>query len=780
MKAVPRLLYLLFFIGLATVAALTLNRVLQPSAATVLIRALFIASACGAPGLVFRKMWPLSILLIPVGCYLLLRTTVPLPATVEGIGEQYRFYMEQLQLGASAYKHALFPLNLTEAPQLRLLMAFVVYWLTGAGAFLALSLRRAIPGVVCLLALLGFGMTVDASVRVVWPALLFIILAGSLLVLSRTLDRAGWRFRDALVGTAVGVIASLLALGLLAAAPSVVASPWQDWRHWDFFDRGGSAYTFNWLQNYPKLLNPANDVPIMRVESPSPSYWRASSLDSFTGTAWVTSRAFLVRIEGQRQEGGDGDQAFLYRIPPVEPTPEGETVTESFQIQSVYTNYFFIGGDPRSIALDRELPLRMNDMRALHVGTALGPSLSYSATAVIPELDPAALVDLGNDYSEDLDAFLTLPFSRVADISGPDKATTWRDTVGENSPDGWEWVDLYDLNQRIIGDATDPYEIALRIERYLRQSFTYSLAPPVSEFSSPYAAFLFDTRTGYCQHFAGAMALLLRYNGIPARVAVGFVTGEENEPGVYLVSTNNAHAWVEMYFPTVGWVAFDPTPGRSLPVAGASSTSPGFINPFVDSNPSGPGTVDTEPPPGNLPNGEEIGGETAEDEGPGLLSRAAWLPWVAALALIVIGWPVVRALWQRRGLHRGSLEQRLQASLGLLRGHLSDYDVLIVPSDTLEEVIQTLRGHLSLAPDSVFLDRTEAVLFGGRNARVNDLRRAEKLRREARVLLRKRHGWMRTTLAWYGVPRLSSRRGREARGDAVRSARATDLERLLQ
>ena len=75
------------------------------------------------------------------------------------------------------------------------------------------------------------------------------------------------------------------------------------------------------------------------------------------------------------------------------------------------------------------------------------------------------------------------------------------------------------------------------------------------------------------------MALLLRYNGIPSRVAVGFATGEEESPGVYLVSRNNAHAWVEAYFPTVGWVAFDPTPGRSIPNAGASSTSPRLHKP---------------------------------------------------------------------------------------------------------------------------------------------------------------------------------------------------------
>ena len=60
----------------------------------------------------------------------------------------------------------------------------------------------------------------------------------------------------------------------------------------------------------------------------------------------------------------------------------------------------------------------------------------------------------------------------------------------DSFPGGWEWVDLYALNQEIIGEATDPYEVTLRIERYLRTFFEYSLTPPSSDYSSPYSAFL--------------------------------------------------------------------------------------------------------------------------------------------------------------------------------------------------------------------------------------------------------------------------------------------------
>jgi transglutaminase-like putative cysteine protease len=756
MKAWPRLLYLLCFIALAVVSALALNRVFQPSVATTLVRAVIVAALCGAPGLVFRRLWPLAILLLPVGCYLFLRTTLPIPTLIDGIGGQFHFYAEQLRLGPSAYTHATFSLGHlsgTDAPELRLFFAFVVYWLIGAAAFLALSLRRALLGMALVLVLFGFSLTVDDPYQALWPAIAFLILAACLFVLSRALGREGWRFRDALAGMAVGVVASLLALGLLTAVPSVVATPWQDWRSWDPFRSGASAYSFNWLQNYPKLLDPSNNILVMRVESPSPSYWRASALDTFTGSAWVTSRAFLVRMEPEPQQESDGSYSYTYGIPAAEPTPSGETVTESFDIQSVYTNYFFTGGDPKSLTIGQEIPLRMSDVRALRVSTTLGPTLHYTLTAVVPQLSPSDLVGLGTEYSEDLDGYLTLPFTRVADIAGPDKAAAWRAMTSTNGPDLTEWAGLYDLNQRIVGDASDPYEITLRIERHLRQSYTYSLAPPASQYSSPYAAFVFDTRSGYCQHFAGVMAMLLRYNGIPARVAVGFATGETKSPGVYLVSRNNAHAWVEAYFPTVGWVAFDPTPGRSLPIAGGSSTSPGFVNPFADGDISGGGTPDTLPRPDGTPNQGQTGGETGDTGGRSWLSRAAWLPWVAALAVVLVGWPVGRGLWRRRWLHRGSLDQRLQASLRLFRTELSDYGVPVAPSDTLEEALQTLQKHTAFKPDAAFINRTDAVLFGGRSARTKDVEESETLRRRVKISMRNRQGWLRTGLAWYGIRR---------------------------
>lgn len=768
MKAAPRFVYLLCFIGLGIVAALALNQAVQPSMATILVRTVFMAAICAAPGLIYRKLWPLALMLLAVGCYLLIRTIMPVPTLVEGFVEQFRFYTEKLAVGASAYNAAVFPLDLMDSPELQLLLAFAVYWLMGAAAFLALSLRRPVPAVVLVLILLGYSLTVDSASRVLWPALLFVVLTACLFVLSRGVARAGCRPRDVVAGGLVGAVASALAFTLLFTVPSVAADPWQDWRSWDPFNRGGSIYSFNWLQNYPRLLNPGNNVVIMSVESPSPSYWRASALDSFTGTAWVTSQAFLQQIEGAPFGEPDANgryAAYVYDIPASDSSPLGRGVTQTFRTQAVYTNYFFAGGDPQSLVIDLAIPLRMNDMRALRVNTALGPALAYSLDVIVPEIAPTDLVGLESDYPGYIDNYLALPFAHAADIEGPDGEATWRNRMEEADPDGWEWMDLYALNESIVRDATDPYQITLRIERYLRQFYTYSLTPPPSEYSSPYSAFLFDKRSGYCQHFAGAMALLLRYNGIPSRVAVGFTSGESQADGTYLVSTNNAHAWVEVYFPTVGWVAFNPTPGRSIPYAGASSTSPEFVNPFVDTRTPSGGSTPTLPPRDTLPGSQLNGSGTPESGGGGGLSRATWLPWVAAVILVIAGYPVVRSLWRRRRLYSGPLEGRLEASLGLLRVDLSDHGVPVSCSHTLGDTLLVVHAHLGIDSDQAFVERTEAILFGGRKAHASDVKRAEALRHLVRTRLRIRRGWLRRVMAWYGVSRFLRRSELQYRDD---------------
>lgn len=748
MKLGTKILYFVCFVGLAAAASLALDRILHPSISSLLLRAVWSAALAAAPGLIWKRLWPLSLVLLPVAAYLLLRTILPAPASAQGIGGQYHFYVQALRDGASAYVTQFFPLTTSDHPELRLLLVFVVFWLVGISGLVALGFRKALPAVVILLVLIGFCFTVDSAPRALWSALLFLVLAGGLLVLSRGLKRQAWRLREAVGGGLVGVIGAMLGVALLLAAPSAAAQPWKDWRAWDPFHEGSSVYSFNWLQNYPRLLNPANNVTIMHVTSSSPSYWRANALDTFTGAAWISSQTYSTLLDASAGEG-----TFVYTLPSANPAPPGKTVRETFDLTSVYTNYFFVGGDPQEIVLREQMSLRTNETRAVHVSKAVGPILSYTVTASLPTLKPADLVGKGRGYPGSVLRYLTLPFPSLSDIRGSDKEAAWRSMMAEQGP---EWSELYSLNDRIVGDAVDPYDKTLRIEGYLRKFYQYSLTPPASSYSSPYAAFLFDNHLGYCQHFAGSMALLLRFNGIPARVAVGFTAGELQR-GSYTVSTNNAHAWVEAYFPHVGWVAFDPTPGRNIPVPGPSSTSPGFTNPFASNGTSSAGTIPTEPP---HPQPSEQGRpQTIPGEGSALWAKISWLPWVGGIVFLALVWPAGRALWQQRRLHQGTMAERLAASLGLLRTELTNRGVPLEPGSTIEETFRIIETHLGIRADFAFSDRIDAILFGGHAATHEDLDQAETLRRQVKTRLRHVHGWVRTGLAWYG---LSRRRAHEA------------------
>jgi hypothetical protein len=94
---------------------------------------------------------------------------------------------------------------------------------------------------------------------------------------------------------------------------------------------------------------------------------------------------------------------------------------------------------------------------------------------------------------------------------------------------------------------------------YLARGYTYNQKPPLNAY--PLVDFLFHKKLGYCQQFSGAMALLLRMGGLPARVAAGFTSGTRNGTShQWIVSDIDAHAWVEVWFPHYGWVRFDPTP----------------------------------------------------------------------------------------------------------------------------------------------------------------------------------------------------------------------------
>jgi transglutaminase-like putative cysteine protease len=753
-------LYAAAFAGLAATTATAAGSIAIPTVAPLLLAAAAVATLAGAPGILRRRVWPLALLLFPVGAYLLARAQVPAPVDVHGAGGQLAFYLEQLRDGGRAYALDVFPLEVAAKADVRLLLSLVMYAAVWLAAFLALSLRKPLPAIVIMLVLLGFGFTTDASPRSVWATLAFFLLAGSMLVLSRSLQREHWRSSDVAAGATTAAIAAVLALSIVGATSVAAGRPLRDWHRWGA-PVGTADLRFNWMQNYPGLLDRANDELVMRVRSAVASYWRANALANFDGVHWWAVASQDPPVEPARERG-----TYVYALPPGDLEPPGRVVTESFEVESTVTNDLFTGGWPSSVQIARRIDLRVGDARDLDVDPPLGPKLSYAVTAVVPQLEPTDLIERGRAYPADVRRYSDLPFPTQRELDdSPSPEVLWNATLSDTAANG-EWLGLYRLNASIIDGATDPYRIAHAVEAYLRARYTYSLTPPATDYLSPYAAFLFKTRTGYCQHFAGAMAVLLRFNGIPARVAVGFITGEKVGDGTYVVTRNDAHAWVEAYFPGVGWVQFDPTPGRALPVVADAPTSG---NDTASTGPSLPGTSATATPAGPTgPGGHDRNPTVGAADAPTTESSrgAGWILWVAAPAVVLVGWPVGRALLRRRGLRGGTPEARLRSSLALVYADLRDYGEEAPPSQTLDETARYLRERLDLDAGDLPA-RLQAVLFGGRAAKSEDLTDLADFRRRLRRRLREREGRTKALLAFYGLrahgpdarPRLAPRRG---------------------
>ncbi|HTX68425.1 MAG TPA: transglutaminaseTgpA domain-containing protein [Thermoleophilia bacterium] len=746
------LLTLSCFAALAVTTALILAGLTEPRIPGTLVAAAVLATLAGGSGIVRRRSWPLALFLLPLGAYLLARLQLGLPAGTAGIHAQAAFYARHLGSAAATYVHEAFPLDAGPAG-VRLLVSLVVYGVVGAAALVGLGLRRPLPAVVILLCLAGFGFTTDEAARAPLPALAFVVLAGGLLALTRPLPRERVRLANALAGGVTATLAAVLALSILGVTTVEAGRPLRDWRTWELVGPQATTFDFDWMQNYPQLLAQADNAIVMKVRSPVASYWRANALSEFTGTEWIS--AYDPRsVEGVAQGG-----SWTYDLP-FEPGVEGRTATEEFDVQDTYTDHLFAGGSPLRVTSPLRLDLSTSDAGDVSVSPARGPKTSYTVTAFVPDLGPTDLEGRGRYYPDDVaKTDLQLPFPSRAQVAGPDAERRWKQALA-GLPYGSEWNDLYALNERIVGDESDPYTVAMAIQEYLRTEYQYSLHPAAASDSSPYAAFLFQTRSGYCQHFAGAMAMLLRFNGIPARVALGFRQGRQDRSGVYVVRRADAHAWVEAYFPGLGWAPFDPTPGSQLPSASLAT-----VGSTGSAATSGSGTL-AEGGRGTVRAGRA---RVADPGGLGTAAPTAGrghdsLPWLVAIAGLLVAWPAGRALLLRRGLLRASAEDRVRASMMLLYALLADHGVDLPPSQTLDETARLLHDRFGLDAGDV-VGRVQAIAFGGRTAAEQDVADLARLRRRLRATLRARSGRLRSLAAAYGLrgaPRRDVRPSRPA------------------
>lgn len=209
-----------------------------------------------------------------------------------------------------------------------------------------------------------------------------------------------------------------------------------------------------------------------------------------------------------------------------------------------------------------------------------------------------------------------------------------------------------DLVAQITGQSTTPYAKARALSDYFTATdsgYTYSLTTKSGDSGSDLVDFL-TNKSGFCQQYAAAMGIMLRIAGVPARVVLGYTHAPADPSGVFTVTTNDAHAWVEAYFSGVGWIPFDPTPlagvngaaQANLPWAphprNSASGNPGVPTISTSGRPSGSASVVAS----------QAAGPTSGHSGiSNITSIAAWVltPLLVLALLLLIP---AAARWRRR------------------------------------------------------------------------------------------------------------------------------------
>ena len=268
---------------------------------------------------------------------------------------------------------------------------------------------------------------------------------------------------------------------------------------------------------------------LLSVRSDTPLKMRRTVYDEYTGRAWRVGRRHWKLIS----PGADG-----WQLPPPETVGLSFRATDTQEVTVTshhpFANQLPIPWYPLSVRADL-VSVRQDYSGMIMFGGWLMPGRSYTATIAYPDtlqqvVPPDTLRAAG------IEPALQLPDTLPARVR--------------------------DLAREMAAGSDNPRDIAISIEGRLKTDYAYALqAPELPQDADFVDHFLFESKRGYCTHFASAMVVLLRCVGVPARMPAGFTAGEfDEDSGIYVIRDQDAHTWVEGYLPGTGWVDFDPTP----------------------------------------------------------------------------------------------------------------------------------------------------------------------------------------------------------------------------
>lgn len=320
---------------------------------------------------------------------------------------------------------------------------------------------------------------------------------------------------------------------------------------------GGSRGAIGDVVGYPgftetldtSLRGDLGDSIVMRVRAPEPAFWRGQTFADFDGRTWSVSDA-----RGERRDGP------VIEVDPTLGDAVGSDVPSEELVQTYYVetdlpNLVFAASRPTRVIFDGALWTRPDG--ALRSDVTLAEGSVYTVVSDRVQVTPDALRAQG-DLGPLFDGFRD-----VAGGSRLDRFLALPDSTSQRT---------IDLATRLRTPGEPTYDTILAYEGWLAANTEYDLDAPIpDEGADAVDDFLFESRLGFCEQIASTLAVMLRSQGVPARLATGYVAGERDRvSGVWNVKASDAHAWVEVWFPQTGWQPFDPT--ASVPLAGETNT----------------------------------------------------------------------------------------------------------------------------------------------------------------------------------------------------------------
>ena len=365
--------------------------------------------------------------------------------------------------------------------------------------------------------------------------------------------------RRGLVGVAIA--AALVAVsGGAALAGLTPGAGHVDWRGWDPFAGGGAGdVRFLWDASYSGIDFPIRPTTMLRIRAPARAeYWRISTLETFTDDRWI-EHLYPEALFGARR-----------RLPPSALADHRDTPPGSWLEQQVTV----VGLDDSRVPAATE-PARIDGPTLGRIDYMQGGVMLahqplrrgdvYTVWSYAPRPTPRQLAASRARYPDAAGRYVQLESARFPWFGASGRVAQVDRVFREDRDLALRaYRPLWQEARKLTARARSPYEATLVLERWFRDrgGFRYEEHPPVSTTNPPLVDFVQVTRAGYCQHYArgdGADAAHARYPR--ARIAVGFTAGTW-KAGVWTVTDQQAHAWVEAWFAGYGWLAFDPTPGR--------------------------------------------------------------------------------------------------------------------------------------------------------------------------------------------------------------------------